>query len=357
MHDSTLITAGGGPTGRTRLTIMRHFLLLWCLFFLVSFGLGYPTLNRYRPNTVAGLSDSAVYYQMVAGVEPNRPRAGIFTSRILVPYLARPVYWIARSRLRTWDPIFFGLLVVNSFFSATTALCLVKAGLTISTDAGTSLVGATLFLLNFAVPNLQLAGLVDAGECCFMMAVVLALLTDTWWLLPVLGIGGALAKETFLPFATVLALAWWLTAQRHDSARFKRLWSIAGLTASSTAMLVLIHWVLDRRIVTPWNIAVAMDAQTNYFRSFLRCISDKGFWYVFLWLLPLGIWGCRRLPRPWLVAAAFSVLTAVVFGVYHDMRGTVARPIFNVAGPMLALSVAMILTSLLKRPAAGDLTS
>ena len=74
----------------------------------------------------------------------------------------------------------------------------------------TALVAATLYLLNFAIANAQLAGLVDAGEGFFLMAVVVSLLFRRCWLLPVWGVFGALAKESFVPFSVTMAGAWWL---------------------------------------------------------------------------------------------------------------------------------------------------
>jgi len=44
-----------------------HWILLWGLFFLICFGLGYPSLNRYDPRLAAGLADSVQYYKLVEG--------------------------------------------------------------------------------------------------------------------------------------------------------------------------------------------------------------------------------------------------------------------------------------------------
>src|SRR6266702_3812572 len=63
-------------------------------------------------------------------------------------------------------------------------------------NAGVALFAAVLYLISFAVPNFQLAGLIDSGESLFMLALASLLLLRRWWLLPLCGIGGALAKET-----------------------------------------------------------------------------------------------------------------------------------------------------------------
>jgi hypothetical protein len=126
--------------------------------------------------------------------------------------LAKPIYWLANHRLHTWNPISFAILVVNAFFSATTALLLVIVGIRISGDRGVAILGGFVYLTDFAVSNLNLAGYVDSAVNCLLMAVVWSLLSDRWWQLPLWGALGALAKETFVPLAAVLAFGWWLTA-------------------------------------------------------------------------------------------------------------------------------------------------
>ena len=36
--------------------------------------------------------------------------------RVLVPYVAKPFYWLAKGRVGSWDPVMFGLLISDSFF-------------------------------------------------------------------------------------------------------------------------------------------------------------------------------------------------------------------------------------------------
>jgi hypothetical protein len=116
---STATAPSSEPAG---IKVARE-ITLWFLLFLICFGLGYPTLNRYDPRTVGGTSDSAWYYDLVT----RGPRAAELGMRIrlLVPYLAKPFYCVAKGRLGTWEPVFFGLLVANALLIATTAYFLV----------------------------------------------------------------------------------------------------------------------------------------------------------------------------------------------------------------------------------------
>ena len=189
--------------------------MLWLLFFLICMGLGYPTISRYDPRSVPGLSDSIGYSSLVTGGN----LAGDEAHRILVPYLARPIYWLVNGHLHTWNPVFFALLAVNSFFIATTAYLLVGISHRIVGDYAVALVSGFLYLTNFAVPNFNLSGYVDSAVNCMMIAVAWAMLTERWWLLPICGVLGALAKETFVPLSAVFALAWWLTCCRRGRAQ------------------------------------------------------------------------------------------------------------------------------------------
>src|SRR6202035_260302 len=73
------------------------------------------------------------------------------------------------------------------------------------------LVGAWLYLVNFAVPNLRLVGLVDAGEGFFLVALLWSLSEFELWALPVIAVLGALTKESFIPFSMVLTSGWWFS--------------------------------------------------------------------------------------------------------------------------------------------------
>ncbi len=83
--------------------------ILWLLFFLICVSLGYPTLNRYDPRSVPGLFDSIGYYSLVTGGN----LAGDESHRVLVPELAKPIYWLTKSLLSTWNPISFALLTAK----------------------------------------------------------------------------------------------------------------------------------------------------------------------------------------------------------------------------------------------------
>jgi hypothetical protein len=316
--------------------------VLWILFFLISFGLGYATLNRYDPRTT-GLKDTVAYYEIVA----HGPTADLehMRFRVLVPFLAKPFYWAARGRVGTWDPVFFGLLVANSLLVATTALLLVRIGSQQAGDLAVAMLGATIYLLNFEVPNLRLAGLIDAGEGCFLMFVVWSLLEDRWRLLPLWGLLGALSKETFVPYAAVLVTVWWLVSSRHHAARLSRAAWGAGMVAIAFAAVGILQAGLVGHVVWPWQFAATLGTWPGFGRRFARLLGDRQSWYGFVWLLPLGLWQLKRLSRPWCIASATTVLCPLVLSAYHNADpGTWGRAAFSIAGPLLSLSVALVLS-------------
>jgi hypothetical protein len=330
-----------------RLLGIRYFLLLWPLFFVICFSLGYATLRRYDPRTTEGLSDASKYYAIVTGADTSNFKE-MFRCRILVPYVARPFYWFAQSYLHTWNPAFFGLLMANALFCATTACFVVSIGNGLFDDLGTALFAATLYLLNFAVSNLQLAGLIDAGEACFMAAVTWTLLTGKWYLLPLWGVFGALAKETFVPFSCVLAFTWWLTERRQTQpgmsqlnwAEFKWIWAMAVV---GLATVMSVHSAVAGQLKWPWEIASQARAPVNFLIALWNCLTEQSFWYVFGWLIPLGIWRLKYFPRPWLVAALTTAAVAILLGAYSNAGGTVGRATFNIIGPLLSLSVTLLI--------------
>jgi len=351
MNDSiatnTAEVVSGRPQPQDNKLSFKKVCIAWLLFFLICLGLGYPTLKRYDPARAEGLTDATVYRQMVLGSLGPRPHAEVFAGRILVPGTARIFYRTIGARIQSVDPITLSLLLTASIFCATTGVLLVIICRHLTGNAGVALVAAVLYLISFAVPNFQLAGLIDSGESLFMLALASSLLLRRWWLLPLYGIGGALAKETFVPFAAIFAMTWWAVEERHAARRFVTLGWIGFMILSSLATLIAVRSVLFGHMVWPWQIAAALNSGTEFFSSLVRCLSDRSFWYVFAWLLPLGIFGVRSVPRAWLWPAAMTSLCALLLGAYNDMGGTVARPIFNIAGPMLSFSVAVLLTRML----------
>ena len=324
--------------------LVRSYLLLFLLFFLICSGLGYATLNRYRPSSVPGLSDSAVYYQLVAGSSPSQLGRPYMRCRVLVPFVARPFYQLAQRFVPSVDPIAFGLLVANAFFCAVSACLLVAIGDSLGLMPAVRILAATLYLLSFAVTNLQLAGLVDSGEACFMLAIIWSLITQRAWCLPIFAILGTLAKETFVPLSIVLTITWVVMDRRQN--HVSRITSIALLSVSAVATLIVLHSVVAGQLVWPWQIAAQAHGEAAFLPALLRTITDRGFWYVFIWLLPVGLLGLKHVDRRWVAASAATAVVVLLLGAWKDMAGTVARPLFNTVGPMLALSSAIFLNNL-----------
>lgn len=338
----------GGARDATERGRWLHLPVVWLLFFLICMGLGYPTLNRYDPRDVPGLYDAKAYYAMVTNQPLQRDQADL-GHRVLVPYLARPIYKAARNHLHTWDPAFFALLVVNAFFTATTALLILLAGYRISSDPSVALLGGFVFLANFAVGNLNLSAYVDSAVNCMLMAMVWSMLSNRWWLLPVWGVLGALAKETFVPMCVLMALSWWFFDRgAGDRKRLRLVW-VAAMTIAAFAALTL---VMAR--VAPYESPLAFAASRQagsgsgflYLSGLARCLTAGEFLLAFCWLLPLGVWRLNRLPKAWVAAAVTAGLGALAMGAYDDALGNAARAVFSAVGPLLSVSVALLLADL-----------
>ena len=325
--------------------------MLWPLFFAICFGLGYPTLRRYDPRTIEGMSDTAKYFAITTGADTSAFKE-LFRCRLLVPYVARPFYWFAQTYLPSLNAGFFGLLIANALFCATTACLIVSIGNRLTGDPGTALFGAALYLLSFTIPNLQLAGLVDSGEACFLAAVTWSLLHDKWYLLPVWGLFGALAKETFVPFSCIFAFTWWLVERTRLGAQAAKLKWIVALGIIGLATVMAVHSAVSGELKWPWQIAGQARAQVNFFVALWHCLSERSFWYVFGWLLPLGICRLKFFPKAWWMAAGATAIFAIMLGAYSNAGGTVGRATFNIIGPLLSLSVALLIARPLVKRAA-----
>jgi uncharacterized membrane protein len=321
----------------------RQYALTFFLFYLVSCGLGYAALKRYDPRRADGLSDTAFYYQSVVNDPRELGRENI-RSRLLVPVVAKPIYWIARRYLSSIDPALFALLLVNSFFCALTATILVSLGQRIFEGPAVALLGGALYLLSFAIANFYVAGMVDSAEACLLVGMTWLLLSNKWSWLPLLGAVAAVAKETFLPLGAVFALGWLLAERESRTTRWIKIVWVSTFVLVASLGLSLVYFVLAGRSLWPWQIAANVHIQANFAQAFLKPFTAASFWCFFTWPLLFGVWKLRALPRPWLAAAAMGTLAALLMSAWKDSGANAARPIFNVVGPMLSLSVAILIS-------------
>ena len=324
--------------GRAEVTGALYRVVLPCIFFLVCLGLGYPTVNRYDIRTA--VPDSADYTRMVdTGPEAARPA---YRARVLVPYLARPFARIAQGHVGNWNPTSFGLLIANSLLTAGAAYILVSIGFFVTGSPQTAILAALLYLLNFAVCNLMLAGMVDSGEAFFLTAAVALMLRERWAFLPLITVLGAASKETFIPFLAAMAGAWAMAVPRRRGAL---MWTAVSVIVGLAVVTALLS-VGARREVWPWQLAAGLNSSDSPMRSAIACVTNRTFWYVFIWILPLGLVKIRRMPRPWLLGCGTATLVAIALSAYHNQpedAAAAARALFNIVGPMLSLSGALAL--------------
>ena len=150
----------------------------------------------------------------------------------------------------------FGLLVVNSFFvSATVSLLLMVVQGQLG-NYEVALGSALIYLLNFAVPNLRLAGMVDAGEGFFLMATIWSLCQEDYWMMPLWAVLGATAKESFVPFLMVFSLSWWLCSRKElRKPTTAAIWMVTSWIAGLVALTAL-QWKITHVFRSPLRFGV-----------------------------------------------------------------------------------------------------
>ncbi len=310
--------------------------VLWAMFFLIAFGLGYATLNRYSPAETGGVRDSHEYFRLVT--DGPAAAAGHWRYRILVPYLAKPLYLAARGHVGSWNPVSFSMLVVNSAFCAASAMMLLWIAHRLGLSFVTGFIASLAFLANFVVINLQLAGLVDSAECFLLMCVFLVCLERKWYLLPLVGMIGALAKETFLPLAFLFIAGWILRAEH-------RPWGwLATMAVSALAAVVVLHSLVDGHLVTPLQIAAGERNIHNLQETYISTRSiftDWTVWISFLWLIPFVVPGRDRLPESARLGTLVGAAGALALSIWNWSGGNAVRPVFDVSAVYLCIAFAV----------------
>jgi hypothetical protein len=323
--------------------------ILWLLFVAICAGLGYPTLRRYDPRNIRTAFDpaNALYHWQVtdaANEGPYPPSLLQYRYRLLVSSVARPIYLLAEDRVGRWNAGYFALLVANSMFCASTAVLLFLIAREI--DPALALPSPLLYLLSFAIPNYHMAGLVDSGEAFALIALVWCLQRERWFALPLLGVVGALAKETFVPFS-VAFVAGWIAAGRNELQSLtlsRRLQWLALLALAGAATITVVFSVANGSLVWPWQLARSGRVQEfDLVQRVVQISSELGILYLFGWLAPLGALSLVRCPRPWIAGVCAGAAVAFLLGIYNGDL-SIARALFNIAGPLLSLASAMTLT-------------
>ena len=319
----------------TKLTLWLGWFLL---LFVVCFGLGYPTLNRYTPPATHGLSDSLQYYRLVE----QGPQAafGHWKYRILVPFLAKPIYWIASGRLRSWNPTSFALLVVNSGFCAAAATLLSRLVFRLYQNSVIAVTASFAYLLNFTVANFHLSGLVDSAEAFWFLALTWSLMTRRWLVLPIIGLFAGLSKETFVPGAFVFATVWILSEPNREWAKASA--GILGMTVVALITVMAVRSTIDHALVTPWQIVVQEKVvSAGVLHNLLAIFMSWTFWLTLVWA-PFLFLAAKRIPKAWSYGAVAGAVASLALAVWNNAGGgNTARPMFNVLGPVLALSFAL----------------
>lgn len=316
---------------------------IWVLFFLIAVGLGYPSLKWYTPSTTEFLDDSTVYASLLQN-GLDAVNSDHRSTRLLVPFMARPIYSLVDGNVGSWNSIQFSMLMVGAFFCAFIAVYLVQISEIIKCPKIIGVLAGFIFMTNFTVPNLYLAGLVDVAECFFVLVLLFALYEKKWGYLPVIAFFATLAKETFLPIGISISLSWWC----YESFKDKKvnvkslLWVVLAGFVSVSILISLKSFALNQ-VTMPWEFA--KNIESSYELTIGRALTEvRHFSYAFVWLLPLALFRINTLPPKWVISSISAIASLLVLGCWAGVSGAaMSRYLFNVSGPLLSISAAIFI--------------
>jgi hypothetical protein len=127
---------------------------------------------------------------------------------------------------------------------------------------------------------------------------------------------------------------------RFDPQAFGLLMSNSLFTATEALLLLRIGTACVGNNVALTGVLLR-PPHVSLLRGFVGCFTNYYFWLVFVFLLPLGLIRLRAFPAAWVWASAAGVAAAVAMGTWNNARADTVPSMFNSAGPILSLSVAL----------------
>jgi len=212
-----------------------------------------------------------------------------------------------------------------------------------------SVIAAFAYLLNFSVANYQLSGLVDSADAFLFVLLTWALLSRKWALLPAVGLVAGLTKETFIPMGFVFAGTWVLSES--SAQRAKRALAVLAMAVVGLITVLVVRSSIDHTLVLPWNIvAQERSAAGGFIHNLLHAGAEWNLWLVIIWL-PFVFIAAKYVPTAWCRGALAAAVVTVALSAWNDAgpaagrsvvsAGNVARPLFDVVGPLFAIAFAL----------------
>jgi hypothetical protein len=119
----------------------------------------------------------------------------------------------------------------------------------------------------------------------------------------------------------------------------------AALLVAQLATITLVRSGLTGALLLPWE-QVTDIRRLGFSQALVGSVFNREMLYAFGWLLPLGLFRLRRLPRNGSSPAGRAFLVALGMGVWFGVTENASRPAFNAVGPLLALSAAILIVEL-----------
>ena len=150
--------------------LLNKNIVLFLTFYSIAFIIGYDSLNRFDYDNLlsknGSLSDISTYKQTVEKGFEGFSEEKRLAPRFITPILSNIIFDFFEGKIRSWEPVFFSLLVVNSFFVSMT--CLVMTFYVKYLKIKFTFAPQLLFFGSFGVCAFFLSGLIDASVCFFI---------------------------------------------------------------------------------------------------------------------------------------------------------------------------------------------
>lgn len=319
--------------------IKKNVILFFCFFF-ISAVIGYDSLNRFDYDKLlsknGNLSDISSYKIVIEEGLRGYENEDRIAPRIITPILSHYVYKVFKGKVRSWNEIFFSILVVNSFFMS--CICILMMSYLKFLNITTTLSPQLMFFGSFGVTAFYLSGLIDSSICFFIFLYILNFIKKNYLIAWVVSILICLSKETSFIYISIFHFAFLLN-EYYFERKIKIEHVLFPILNFLTNIMIINFYISNYLEINIYEYIFVFQSEggaANYQKSL---IDIPKFFIFFIPIILFLYQGFKSVDRKFASLVIICLILHLIFlNFIINLDGNaIGRYLFNFLGPLLCL--------------------